>query len=361
MCRREIVPAAILAGTMIITTSATAAEIAGKSLELYGTLELSLDYSDTDQPGRSGDLTLSSNSSRLGFKGAHAIDPNLTLIWQVEQEVMLDQGSGSWASRNTFAGFQAAKYGRLIFGYYDTPFKTVGNNWDIMGSTVAEWRAILGASAIDGNQLNKRAENAILYSYNIKPALELQAMYSPDGQNSSASNPPDNNKHEVLSLAALFEDGPLALAAAYEHWSKFDGPSGPYGEINAIRLSVVSQTIANARVGAIFENISATSADPIDRSAFGLNGELSRGALIYKAQLLFAADYSGKSKSGATRIGLAVFDKVDKQTTVYTAFGRTDNDKNAKYKGVDGGHGDKVSTGLGGAPMALSAGFIFSF
>ena len=58
---------------------------------------------------------------------------------------------------------------------------------------------------------------------------------------------------------------------------------------------------------------------------------------------------------------MAVFDKLDKQTDVYAAFGVTDNDNNARYNGVDGGHGDKVPTVLGGTPSAISAGFQFYF
>lgn len=360
MEQKKIIVAALSIGLVCGTLPTQAAELAGKAVEVYGKLELSLDYSDPDRPGRSADFSLSSNTTRLGFRGEHVIDSNYTLVWQIEQELLVDQGSGSWAARNTFAGFQTAKYGRLIFGHYDTPFKSVGTQWDVMGDTVAERRAILGASAVDGNQLNQRAKNAILYSYNPKPSIELQAMYSTDGQNGSTGNPPDDNAYDVLSLGAFYKDGPLALAAAYEHWGKFDGPSGPYGTINAIRVAG-NQKIGNGRIGIIFENISADSANHIDRAAFGLNGEFYRGTLTYKAQLLFADDYAGQSNSGATRIGLAVFDKLDKQTDVYAALGVTDNDNNARYQGVDGGHGDEVPTTFGGTPSALSAGFIFTF
>jgi predicted porin len=360
MKQKMIVSAAALIGLVCNSPMTGAVELAGKAFEVYGKLELSLDYSDTDEPGRSADFSLSSNSTRLGFRGEHEIDSNYTLVWQIEQELLVDQGAGLWATRNTYAGFQTAKYGRLIFGYYDTPFKTVGTQWDVMYDTVAERRALLGASAVDGDELNRRARNAILYSYKPKPVIELQAMYSTDGQNVSASNPPDDNSYDMLSVGAFYEDGPMALAAAYEHWDNFDGPSGAYGTINAIRVAG-NQKVGNGRIGIIFENISADSANHIDRSAFGLNGELYRGAFTYKAQLLFADDYAGQSNSGATRIGLAVFDKLDKQTDVYAALGVTANDNNAQYKGVDGEHGDKVPTVLGGTPSAISAGFQYYF
>lgn len=40
---------------------------------------------------------------------------------------------------------------------------------------------------------------------------------------------------------------------------------------------------------------------------------------------------------------------------------QTDNDDNANYQGVDGGHGDEVRTDLGGSPSAFSLGLVFKF
>ncbi|MCW8829128.1 MAG: hypothetical protein OQK94_08740 [Gammaproteobacteria bacterium] len=39
----------------------------------------------------------------------------------------------------------------------------------------------------------------------------------------------------------------------------------------------------------------------------------------------------------------------------------TDNDDNAEYQGIDGGHGDELETELGGTPSSLSVGAIYKF
>jgi hypothetical protein len=39
----------------------------------------------------------------------------------------------------------------------------------------------------------------------------------------------------------------------------------------------------------------------------------------------------------------------------------TDNDDNAQYAAVSGGHGDVVGTSPGGTPNSFSAGFSFAF
>ena len=52
---------------------------------------------------------------------------------------------------------------------------------------------------------------------------------------------------------------------------------------------------------------------------------------------------------------------MDKATQVYAAFTMTDNDSNAEYQGIDGGHGDELTTDPGGSPMAISVGAVYKF
>ena len=56
-----------------------------------------------------------------------------------------------------------------------------------------------------------------------------------------------------------------------------------------------------------------------------------------------------------------MFHKLDKKAQVYLAYGATDNDANAQFQAVDGGHGDEVKTVNGGNPSALTLGMIYKF
>jgi hypothetical protein len=50
-----------------------------------------------------------------------------------------------------------------------------------------------------------------------------------------------------------------------------------------------------------------------------------------------------------------------KGLTTYVIYSQTDNDANATYQGVDGGHGDELATLPGGTPKAFSVGLKYAF
>lgn len=353
---KTIVPALTVSMALALTPVAEAAvALAGPALEAYGKVDLSLDLSDTDAPGDSSNFSLSSNESLLGLKGQHDINPDLALIWQLEQEYRTDEGGGEFATRNTFAGFTGRSFGTLLLGYYDTPFKTVGTRWGVLGNTVGERRSILGAGALNGDVMNQRARNALLYM-NTFQALEVQAMYATDAQDSTNDNV-DDNDNDMFSAAVWYTVGLLKLSLGYEDWSNLLGS----GDVNGLRLAATHQVTRDGQIGLIFESISADNMEDLDRNVVGVNGSYHIGAYTYEAQVLLADNNDGAGDSGAIKFGLGVTRQLDEQTQIYAAFGMTDNEDNARYKAVDGGHGDEVGTVLGGTPNAFSAGFIFAF
>jgi predicted porin len=313
-------------------------------------------YTDGLVPGGSN-ASISSNSSRLGFKGQHAMANDMTVLWQIETEISPVETGGVWASRDSFIGLKGG-FGTVRAGQFDTPFKVVGGNWDLFGDTIADRRAILGASATNGNKLNNRGKNALEYK-NAFGVVELRAMYSTDGAD---SNPDavDNNDNDMTSVALMYNEGPLSLAVAYENWQNLDNA---YGGVDATRVSA-GYTFGAAKVGTIYEsaNGEAGLSDQFSRNVMGVNVayKLMTDTTL-KAQYLSAGDYDTVSNSGATMISVGAAKKLDKQTEVYLAYTTTKNDDNAKFQAVDGGHGDEVKTVLGGSPRSVSAGLVYKF
>jgi predicted porin len=347
----------LFVGTALTLSPVAGADVAlaGQTLEAYGKLDLSVDLSDTDTPGDSSDLSVSSNESLLGLKGQHDINPDLRLVWQLEQGYRTDEGGGEFASRNTFAGFSGHSFGTVLLGYYDTPFKTVATRWDVLDTTVGEARSVLGAGSVNGDVMNQRAKNAIVY-LNTFGALEVQAMYATAAQDGPAPGV-DDNDNDLFSAAVWYDLGLLQLSLGYEDWSNLQGA----GDVNGLRLAATHQVTRDGRVGLIFETISADDLEDLDRSVAGVNGSLRVGAYTYAAQVLIADDSDAAGDSGAIKFGLGVTRQLDAQTRIYAAFGMTDNDDNAQYAAVSGGHGDVVGTSPGGTPNSFSAGFSFAF
>jgi len=356
---------AAMTAALAIPATSNAFEVIGKKLEIYGKIHVSVDASDNDKSGEDAqdDLSVSSNSSRLGFKGKHKIaDGDMAVIYKLEQEVNVSSKGGEFATRNAYVGLKGS-FGKVIVGHHDTPFKDVASKWGVFGDSVGERRSILGASATKGNKMNQRGRNAIMYSNKFNN-LKVSAMYSADSLDENADEDStagvqDNNDLDMKSIGIMYmgKDVPFYLGAAYEDWSNLDG----LGEVDGFRV-MGGYKFGFGKVGVIYESISSSDHEEIDRKAYGVNGVFKMGSgLDLRAQVLVADDNAADDDSGATRTSLGVFKKLDKQTQVYAAYGATDNDANAKYQGVDGGHGDEVKTEEGANPSAFSLGLVYKF
>lgn len=353
---KKIIAAAIAASFSLPASSAFAAKVLGDKLNIYGKVHVSIDSSDRDDPAVTNDgLGISSNSSRLGFKGQLPAG-SMKFIYQVESEIRFDEGkSGSTlAGRNTYAGLTGG-FGQLIVGQYDTPFKTVASKWGIFGDSVGERRAILGASYSDGNQLNERAKNAIMYTFKTK-SVRFDAMYANDPEKKTSGGLENTDKN-VLSIGLRYKSGPLWLGIASESW---EGQSKA-GNVDAVRVGA-KYKFGTVQLGAFYETIDSADKAQWNRDATGLNAKIKVSKTTdIRAQYLVVDDADGTTDTGATKIGLGIFHKLDKKAQVYIAYGSTDNDANAKFQAVDGGHGDEVKTVNGGNPSSLSLGLIYKF
>lgn len=338
------------------TSTALAVEVAGDLLHIYGRVHLSIDNSDTD--GLDSDtyqdgVSISSNSSRVGFKGQYQ-----QVIYQIEQEVRIDDGSkGNFADRNSFIGL-TGDWGSLRAGIHDTPYKIIGSEWGIFGDTIGDRRAILGAGYQSGDQLNERARNMIMYQYDHDRSLTAQAMYAVDPEDDGTNaGTVDNNQSEMLGAGLWWHIADITLSIAYEDWSGhsyiIDG--------SAYRVAAV-WTHSNHRFGAIYEDIDPSVDNEFSRAAFGVNWKWQFiEDWDLRVQYLVADSAANTTETGGSNISAGTYHQLNDRTGVYLAYTATSNDANAQFPAVDGGHGDEVKTVTGGNPNSLSLGIVFNF
>jgi predicted porin len=357
MTIRNITASLIAVCALILHSSTSiAAEVAGDLLHVYGKIHLSIDDSDTD--GLNDDtyqdgVSVSSNSSRVGFKGQYQ-----QVIYQIEQEIRIDDSSkGTFADRNSFIGLTGG-WGSLRAGIHDTPFKSIGSKWGIFADTIGDRRAILGAGYQSGNQLNERARNMIMYQYDHHPALKIQAMYAVDPEDDGTNaGIVDNNKNEMFSAGVWWHIADITLSLAYEDWTGhsyiIDG--------NAYRIAAV-WSHSSHRFGAIYEDIDPSIVNEFSREAYGVNWKWRFiEAWDVRLQYLVADNAASTSGTGSSNISAGINHQLNDKTRLYLAYTATRNDANAKFSAVDGGHGDEVKTVYGGAPNSLSLGMEFWF
>lgn len=347
----KIVPMA--SAGLLLSTSVQAMEVIGDKLEIYGKVHVSLDSSDTDGASSNDGLSVSSNSSRIGFKGQMPAG-SVKFVYQLEQEARFDDGSGgTFASRNTFVGMKGG-FGKIIAGIHDTPFKTVGSKWGMFGDTVGDRRMILGAGYQSGNQLNERVKNAIMYEFK-NDNIKFQGLYAVEPESTSGSQ--DNNDENVTSLGLLGKFGDFRLGVGWESWEQHSAIANG----DATRVSL-GYKFGFGTIAAIWENIDSDTVAEWKRDVIGANAKIKVGKSgDIRVQYLQADDADGTTDTGATNISVGYFHKMDKQLQLYAAYSGTDNDTNADFKAVDGGHGDEVGGPTGGSPSSLSVGMIYKF
>lgn len=346
-----------IAGALSVPAVASAMQVAGEDLEIYIKAHVSLDVSDPDNPAVDSQTSISSNSSRIGFKGKHKLENGMTALFQIESKVGFDESGSSLATRNTFVGLQDG-FGTVLVGYADTPFKELGGDFTLFGDTVADRRAILGSGVGSSNAINDRATNMIEYKNKFGPT-EVKIMYSTSTPNNDLPSAPgiDDNDNALASGSVVYKDGPLAVGLAFESQDNASNAT-PAQKVDGTRLGVMYD-FGGFGLGAIYESLSSDDIAALDRDAYGVNGTVKLSSDTKLQAQVLIADENASTETGATMTSFGVSKKIDKNSEVYAIYTSTSNDDNANYQGVEDGHGDELKTVNGGSPNAFSLGFVY--
>jgi predicted porin len=355
-------------GSLLAATSAHAdIDLMGKELQMYGKLHASVDYYDrgtatTATPDPKG-VEITSNSSRLGFKGEKELNSAVSAIWMFESEVDTTGESGTLAARNRYVGLKGG-WGSFKLGINDTPFKEVGADYTAFGDTVGDRRGILGQTSGADNQFNQRAKSMAMYE--IKAGgFKGSLMYSPDFE--GKSNPDGGGTttathgDSLIGLGLGYKIGDLDLAAAYEKQDNIDGTA--HKNANGYRVGV-KYKIAGFKIGGVFEGLRDDGYGAIiERNAYGVNVAYQLADFTLAAQYLKAdASAVTAANDGADEYTIGAYYDVAKSAQLYLAYASLKNDAGASYSLARSGHGQQFDpTAAGETVKALSAGLVYSF
>ncbi|HKK14535.1 MAG TPA: porin [Gammaproteobacteria bacterium] len=349
----------------VALAGAMATGAANADVKIYGKIHSSYDFyssSNTSYACDTGTCTdssgsaLSNNAWRIGFKGSEDIGGGNAFIWQVENSLNPNGSSGSWAGRNTFAGFRGG-WGTFLAGRHDSPIKMADTHVMPWNDTVGDSRNLLGSSSSGGsNLINQRFSRVLAY---MTPSFNGFTGMAVWVGNNNASNP-SNTKAGGWDLAGNYKNGPINAWLAYE--KQFSDVSN--SDLKAWRLSG-SYDFAPFKVGGIYEDLSADSGYGLraDRSAWGLFGKMgmgmnSFGLAYYKAN---SSSVTG-GNDGADQWVINATHKFSKTTNVYAQYAKLSNDNNASFHLGNGGHGENIpGANAGDSPSAFSVGFIHHF
>lgn len=354
-----------------------------ETMEIYGTVRLSLDYGDSDlgdvPEDKSRGLTdgsfgVSSNTTIIGFRGSYSFqNAPITAIWQMEQAFRPDTGAGdTFTARDSFLGVETTA-GRFRVGIMDTPFKSQGLANSMYVTTAADPYAIRGKSSISGARLDLRAKNSLYWDGEFA-GLKLAVQYGAD-QDVAYPQPDegaartgtfgfiDDNDGDMYSLSAGYAIAGVNLSAAWVDWSELYG-----GGVEAWRVGA-NYTAGPVKVGAIYGDIDTdpeVAAGSLSRSEYGVYAQYAIVPTTMVGVQWMHADESDFGDSigaddSADQFSVGLYQVIFPRLLVHAVATTTLNEEAGAYGSADYAHGDRVATVPGGEPTVFSVGAQYSF
>jgi predicted porin len=187
--------------------------------ETQSSLESGTSTSDTAKRS-----SLDVGNSRIGFRGTEGLGGNLRAIWQIEQRVRFDTGSGNvWAgNRDSFLGLSGS-LGSFKVGNMDTAYKVVGDKLSFLGISSGNFVAssnVLSRGPTGGIDFHLRKTNVMMYESPKVVGIQFIGSWAKDEDKGN----PNRALNAILnSYGIAYEMGPLYLALGHEIHKDFFG------------------------------------------------------------------------------------------------------------------------------------------
>lgn len=363
---------------LAIAGLASTAAFAQSNVTIYGVVDASIDITDSgDTTGATGDRTtkISSNSSRLGFKGTEDLGNGLKAVFQIETGIDADGtgGTADNASRNTYIGLAADGWGQMIVGRYDTPYKTATSGWNLFGDHLADYRNLMGRGVIN---FDGRAPNTLRYDLTTN-GFSLAAAYVAGAEGTTLDT---DTKGKGLSVSGSYTFNAFTGVLAYE---KHD-----FGTIGTNTMGTINGTIGgNAvvlaandsekawkaglgykegpiRASLVYEKVDFDlAAGNSERKAWTVGGGYTfAGNNEVKLAYTKADELDGVPSSGAKQWAIGVDHVMSKRTKVYAEYVKLSNESGAAYGLTGAGStGSTAALGADSDPSAFQFGVKHSF
>lgn len=325
----------------IASAFAAPAMAATSNVDIYGQLHMSVNWYN-DQPSDINDLGISSNASRIGFKGSEDLGGGLKGIWQIESGVNLDEQNGTLASRNSYVGLSGG-WGTALLGNHDTPLKLVGRKVDLFGDTIGDSRNVMTLGS------DTRAKNVVAYLTPAMSGFSGAVAFTTDLNINGTSTLGDSEDGSAWNVSAAYENGPIYVGFGYgdgdyHEWAGLEETWRVAGAFSFGDFKIVGQYDTQ---GAINGN---------DYDAWMVGGAFNMGAMTFKGNYMTGEyDVTGVEPE---QWNVGVDYAMSKRTNVYAMYTGGED----VVLGSGAGSSDRVGSGdVGGDISGLSFGVVHKF
>ena len=295
-----------LAGTMISCLVHAEGPIDGK---VYGKINANFQNTDTS----AGDAwELSSNASRLGFKGKTNLSEHLDAIYQVEYEIFVDDGDKSGRTvtqRNTYLGFSGG-FGSIMAGKHDTPFKLAQGKIDLFNDLYGDIKNLVHGE--------NRIDNVVMYVSPEMSGFSGNLAFAP-GENAGVSG--EDGPADAISGSLGYKSGDLSVRLAFDSdvGGKDSTRLAAAYKLDNVKLGLLWQETENSDgTGSSEDGVVASAAFGFGantikvqygasdmkvmggkQASVGVDHKLSKNAKLYAFYTDFSADAAADESSAA--------------------------------------------------------------
>ena len=331
---------------MTIATALSTPAMALADVTVYGKADLATGVLSN---GTTKNAQISSQVTKMGFKGAEKLDEGFSLNWQIEQQIDMDgagtafSGHVTFAGRNSFLALKHDDFGTFMLGRHDTPYKVSTRHLDVFGDQFADNRHLMGGDKklYSGSLMDARPGNEIMYISPKWSGVSVSASLVPKGENAGSTS---DVKSQLYSVSASYNNGPLLAAAAYqdiEYGTKgqftFDATKGDLvGSKDHLKAAKagIGYTMSQFKVTAVIERFMSsgtTVGNKLTRTDIYVGGIYKFGKNDVKLAVTSASNANGVSNTGAKMFAAGVDHSLSKKTTVYAQGVLISNDSKASY------------------------------
>jgi predicted porin len=266
---------------------------------------------------------VSSNSSRFGLRGTESLGGGLNAIFQIENSVSPDSGSGTLAGRDSFVGLQG-NWGTFRMGRFHAPYD---NMHEIFGDNPTLLTSIMGTASLwaqgwtskANGGFDDRVSNSVRWDSAVFSGFQIQMQYG-NGPGSGTEGATNNSAPNtgVWSGGLFYNNGPLRLAGAFQYneqargrnlndyaWSVAGGYQFPKLYIGVIYEKLNYDCWTVGQLSNCFNNANGTPAFPgasistLTRNMVGVGATWDVGP----GQLYFNYSWAQKGKGSADTNG----------------------------------------------------------
>lgn len=334
------------------------------NVTLYGKARSSVNFTDN---GTDNVTDVSSNASRLGFKGKEDLGNGLKAVFQFETLIFLDDGAGSTGTlfgtaRNSYVGV-ASGLGTLLLGIIDNPYKLSTSKLDIYGDSMGDFNAIMGNVSGASTPFDEREPNGVNYWSPKINGFQFMAGYRFDEDPAVSRG--------RYSVNASYENGPFYGSIAYEtHKDEATAAGAISGAGREFDTEGWKAGLGYAfnqdktKLGLVYEKLSQDGAATLlDRDAWyvALSHKIDNNTLKIAYANAGDSDAAGDD-SGADWFVMGLDHSLSKRTTLYALYAQTNNESGARYGlGTGGSTGAVVPAVAGQDPSTFSVGINHDF